>query len=157
MGGGGEKKRNADEEEKGRVLKTVLHLFKVYVFLFQKFFNHFIPRMLQCFIHGKCLERCPGNTGQAGAVKMDVQVEPCTLSGSSAGALCVIRRPIFLRDRLKMNRKLKGVRFPLITEKQKSRRFFQGEYSGSSAPVSKNSFRINPSILNVLYVTISPR
>ena len=76
MGGGGEKKRNADEEEKGRVLKTVLHLFKVYVFLFQKFFNHFIPRMLQCFIHGKCLERCPGNTGQAGAVKMDVQVEP---------------------------------------------------------------------------------
>ena len=55
-----------------------------------------------------------------------------------------------------MNRKLKGVRFPLITEKQKSRTFFHGEYSGRSVPVSKNSFWIKPSILNVLNVTISP-
>ena len=55
-----------------------------------------------------------------------------------------------------MNRKLKGVRFPLISEKQKSRRFFHGEYSGRSVPVSKNSFCRKPSILKVLNVTIYP-
>ena len=41
-------------------------------------------------------------------------------------------------------------------EKQYSLRFFQYEYWGGVSSVSKKSFWINPSILNVLKVTISP-
>ena len=84
------------------------------------------------------LKRSPCDTGQNTSVVPDVHIQPLYLLGTKAQTILFNEPGDIAVRQTEDKAEASGVRFPLIRVKQYSRRFFQKEYSGSCASVSKN-------------------